>query len=86
MLNELLVGGAVAASSGVVGFLIAKRLTSSHFDLYLEQAKAKAKAKAKEAAPEDEEEPTVRKAPEAPSVPARKSVAYVVANWDDVDD
>lgn len=44
MLNELLVGGAVALGSGLVGFLISKKITASHFDLYLEQAKAKAKA------------------------------------------
>lgn len=44
MLNELLVGGAVALTSGLVGFLISKKITASHFDLYLEQAKAKAKA------------------------------------------
>ncbi|OHD88879.1 ribonuclease Y [Sulfuricurvum sp. RIFCSPLOWO2_12_FULL_43_24] len=44
MLNELLVGGAVALISGLVGFLISKKITASHFDLYLEQAKAKSKA------------------------------------------
>ncbi len=44
MLNELLVGGGVAALGGVVGFLISKKISSAHFDLYLEQAKAKAKA------------------------------------------
>ncbi|MDD5716749.1 MAG: ribonuclease Y [Sulfuricurvum sp.] len=44
MLNELLVGGGVALSSGLVGFLISKKITAAHFDLYLEQAKAKAKA------------------------------------------
>jgi ribonuclease Y len=44
MLNELLVGGGIAISSGVVGFLISKKISAAHFDLYLEQAKAKAKA------------------------------------------
>ncbi len=44
MLNELLVGGGVAILSGVVGFLISKKISAAHFDLYLEQAKAKAKA------------------------------------------
>ncbi len=44
MLNELLVGGGVALTSGLVGFLISKKITAAHFDLYLEQAKAKAKA------------------------------------------
>lgn len=44
MLNELLVGGGVATLGGVVGFLISKKISSAHFDLYLEQAKAKAKA------------------------------------------
>ena len=44
MLNELLVGGGVATLSGVVGFLISKKITAANFDLYLEQAKAKAKA------------------------------------------
>ena len=43
MLNELLVGGGVATLGGVVGFLISKKISSAHFDLYLEQAKAKAK-------------------------------------------
>ncbi|MDD5161141.1 MAG: ribonuclease Y [Sulfuricurvum sp.] len=44
MLNELLVGGGVALTSGLVGFLISKKITAAHFDLYLEQARAKAKA------------------------------------------
>lgn len=44
MLNELLVGGGVALGSGLVGFLISKKITATQFDLYLEQAKAKAKA------------------------------------------
>ncbi len=37
-------GGGIATISGVVGFLISKKLTASHFDIYTEQAKAKAKA------------------------------------------
>jgi ribonuclease Y len=44
MLNSLVVGGAVALISGLVGFLISKKITASHFGLYLEQAKAKSKA------------------------------------------
>lgn len=44
MLNELLVGGGVATISGVVGFLISKKISAAHFDLYVEQAKAKSKA------------------------------------------
>lgn len=44
MLSELLVGGGVALISGLVGFLISKKITAGQFDLYLEQAKAKAKA------------------------------------------
>lgn len=44
MLNELLVGGGISLVSGLVGFLISKKITAGHFDLYTEQAKAKAKA------------------------------------------
>jgi ribonucrease Y len=44
MLNELLVGSGIAAVSGLVGFLISKKITAAHFDLYLEQARAKSKA------------------------------------------
>ena len=44
MLESLLVGGAVAIISWLVGFLISKKITAGQFDLYLEQAKAKAKA------------------------------------------
>jgi ribonuclease Y len=44
MLYETLLGGGIATISGVVGFFISKRITSSHFDIYVEQAKAKAKA------------------------------------------
>jgi len=42
MLNELLTGGSVAIVSGVVGFLISKKITSANFEIYVEQAKAKA--------------------------------------------
>ena len=44
MLNEILLGGGIAIISGGVGFLISKKITSSQFDIYVEQAKAKAKA------------------------------------------
>ncbi len=44
MLNELLVGSTIATVSGLVGFLISKKITAAHFDLYLEQARAKSKA------------------------------------------
>ncbi len=44
MLMSLLVGSGVSLASGLVGFLISKKITASHFELYLEQAKAKAKA------------------------------------------
>ncbi len=44
MLNEILLGGGIATLSGVVGFLISKKITSSNFEIYVEQAKAKAKA------------------------------------------
>lgn len=49
MINEILSGGAIATVSGVIGFLISKRLSSAHLDFYTEQAKAKAKAIEKEA-------------------------------------
>ncbi len=42
MLNELLSGGSVAIVSGVVGFLISKKITAANFEIYVEQAKAKA--------------------------------------------
>ncbi|QOP43836.1 ribonuclease Y [Sulfurimonas sediminis] len=44
MLNEILLGGAIATVSGVVGFLISKKITGANFDVYVEQAVAKAKA------------------------------------------
>ena len=42
MLNELLSGGSIAIVSGVVGFLISKKITAANFEIYVEQAKAKA--------------------------------------------
>jgi len=44
MLNEILIGGSIATISGVVGFFISKKLISSNFDIYTDQAKAKASA------------------------------------------
>ncbi len=44
MLNEILLGGGIATLSGVIGFFISKKITSSQFDIYVEQAKAKARA------------------------------------------
>lgn len=44
MLVEVAIGGIAAAVSGVSGFLIAKKINSANFDIYLEQSKAKAKA------------------------------------------
>ncbi len=42
MINTLLVSGGVATLGGVVGFLISKKISSAHFDLYTAQARAKA--------------------------------------------
>jgi ribonucrease Y len=44
MLSQILLGGGIATVSGVIGFLISKKLSSTQFDVYVEQAKAKAKA------------------------------------------
>jgi hypothetical protein len=44
--------------------------------------KAKAKAKPRVEEPEDTEEPVVRKTAEAPSIPASKGMASIVAAWD----
>jgi ribonuclease Y len=44
MLNEILIGGGIATVSGIVGFIISKKITNANFDIYIEQAKAKAKA------------------------------------------
>ena len=49
MINEIILGGGIATLSGVVGFLISKKVTSSHLSLYTDQAKAKALAIEKEA-------------------------------------
>jgi len=43
MLDEIVLGGAIATVSGVVGFLISKKINSANYDIYVEQAKAKAK-------------------------------------------
>jgi len=43
MLNEIVLGGSIATVSGVVGFLISKKINSANYDIYVEQAKAKAK-------------------------------------------
>ena len=43
MLNEILIGGGIATVSGVIGFFISKKLISSNFEIYTDQAKAKAK-------------------------------------------
>ncbi|MBA3025560.1 MAG: ribonuclease Y [Sulfurimonas sp.] len=44
MLSEILLGGGIATVSGLVGFLISKKITSANFDVYTQQAKAKARA------------------------------------------
>ncbi|MDD2653145.1 MAG: ribonuclease Y [Sulfurimonas sp.] len=44
MLNEILIGGSIASVSGLVGFLISKKITSANFDIYVEKAKAQASA------------------------------------------
>ena len=49
MINEILSGGVIATISGVMGFLIAKKLSNAHLDFYIEQAKAKARTIEKEA-------------------------------------
>ncbi len=49
MINEILLGGGIATLSGLAGFLISKKLTGAHLDIYTEQAKAKANAIEKEA-------------------------------------
>lgn len=42
MLREVLIGGGVAAVSGLVGFFISKKITNANFDIYVEKAKAQA--------------------------------------------
>ena len=49
MISEIVLGGGIATLSGVVGFLISKKVTSSHLSVYTDQAKAKALAIEKEA-------------------------------------
>ncbi len=44
MLIEILMGGFIAILSGLVGFLISKKITNANFDIYVEKAKAKASA------------------------------------------
>jgi ribonuclease Y len=44
MLGDILLGGGIATVSGLVGFLISKKITSANFDVYTQQAKAKARA------------------------------------------
>ena len=44
MLNEILQGGLIATVSGVVGFIISKKITSANFEIYEYRAKAKASA------------------------------------------
>ncbi len=42
MLNEIVIGGSIATMSGLVGFLISKKITQANFDIYIDKAKAKA--------------------------------------------
>ncbi len=49
MINEILLGGGIATLSGLLGFFISKKMSSAHFGIYTEQAKAKANAIEKEA-------------------------------------
>lgn len=44
MLNEILIGGAVATISGLFGFFISKKITHANFDVFVDKAKAKAGA------------------------------------------
>lgn len=44
MFNEILIGSSIATVSGIVGFLVSKKLIISSFDTYTDQAKAKASA------------------------------------------
>ncbi|MDF1874690.1 ribonuclease Y [Sulfurimonas sp. SAG-AH-194-I05] len=44
MLNEILIGGSIATVSGLFGFFISKKLISSNFEIFTDQAKAKASA------------------------------------------
>ncbi len=49
MTNELISGGVIAAISGILGYLVARKLHTMHLDVYVEQAKAKARTIEKEA-------------------------------------
>ena len=49
MISEILLGGGIATVSGLLGFLISKKIASAQSDVYIEQAKAKAGAIEKEA-------------------------------------
>ncbi len=49
MISEILLGGGIATVSGLLGFLISKKIASAQSDVYIEQAKAKARAIEKEA-------------------------------------
>ncbi len=42
MLDEILLGGLTATVSGIVGFIISKKITNANFDIYVDKAKAKA--------------------------------------------
>jgi len=44
MLDEMLQGGTIAIFSGLIGFIISKKITSANFDVYIDQARAKAGA------------------------------------------
>ena len=44
MLSQILLGGGMATISGLIGFIISKKITSANFDVYIDQAKAKASA------------------------------------------
>lgn len=44
MLNEILLGGFTATVSGIIGFVISKKITNANFDIYVDKAKAKAHA------------------------------------------
>ena len=49
MISEILLGGGIATLSGAAGFFVSKKLSSAHFLLYTDQAKAKASAIEQEA-------------------------------------
>ncbi|OHE07347.1 MAG: ribonuclease Y, partial [Sulfurimonas sp. RIFCSPLOWO2_12_FULL_34_6] len=44
MLKEVLISGGIATISGLVGFIISKKITNANFDIYVEKAKAQAGA------------------------------------------